>query len=303
MRLIFFGTADFAVDSLDALHQAGHTMLAVVTAPDKPAGRGLQLKGSPVKEAALRLGLPLLQPDKLKNEEFLAEVKALNADLGVVVAFRMLPEVLWAMPRLGTINLHGSLLPQYRGAAPIHWAVINGETETGVTTFFLKQAIDTGDIIYQDVEPIFTDDTTGDVYDRLRKRGAALLARTVGEIEKDTATKQPQIMSEGTRHAPKITTENSQIPWNQPREQVRNFIRGMAPFPVAWGQLQGRHCRFFKATIPGEEPNALEAPGHAHISKNAIYMACADGWLQIDELQLDGKKRMTGGEVARGWRG
>ena len=302
MRIIFFGTAEFAVNSLEALHAAGHTIVAVVTGPDRPAGRGLLLKPSPVKEAALRLGLPLLQPEKLKDESFLNEVRALVADLGVVVAFRMMPEILWAMPRLGTINLHGSLLPDYRGAAPIHWAVINGERMTGVTTFFLKHEIDTGDIIEQDYEPIGSDDTTGDVYERLRLRGAALLVRSVASIENGTASTRPQQMSLGTHHAPKITTENSQINWNQPREQVRNFIRGLAPFPVAWGALQGKHCRFFKAKLPIEDPVDQPVSGEALITKNNIYMGCADGWLQIEELQLDGKKRMAAGEVARGWR-
>ena len=302
MKIVFFGTADFAVDSLVALHAAGHQVVGVVTAADKPAGRGQQLRASAVKEAAIELGLPIFQPEKLKNEEFLEAMRALGADLFVVVAFRMMPEVLWAMPPLGTINLHGSLLPDYRGAAPIHWAVMNGEVETGVTTFFLKHEIDTGDLILQAREPIGTSDTTGDVYARLQKLGAALLVRTLATIEAGDAPSQPQSQAMAKHHAPKLTPENTGIDWNQPAETVRNFIRGLAPFPAAHAKLWGKHCKIYKASLVADYEGIGDAGLLATEGGKLLLVRCADAWLSIEDLQIEGKKRMPIRDLMNGWK-
>lgn len=303
MRIVFFGTAEFAVASLEALHAAGHDIAAVVTAPDKPAGRHQSVpKGSPVKEAAVRLGLPLLQPEKLKAPEFLEELARLAPELQIVVAFRMMPEVVWAAPPRGTVNLHGSLLPQYRGAAPIHWAVANGEAETGVTTFFLRHEIDTGDLIHQARTPIGLDETTGQVYERLMHLGAGLLVKTVAEIEAGIAPRLPQTYSGELHHAPKITLENSQVDFTRSSEQVRNLIRGMNPFPTAWADLNGKILKLHSAVHPepGTGPVEEAAPGAFRLLKAATYVRCADAWLELREVQPEGKKRMSGADFANG---
>src|SRR6202012_5212315 len=230
----------FAVASLDALIKAGCDVVAVVTAPDKPAGRGQKLNESAVKQYALENGLTILQPEKLKNPEFLEELKALKADLQIVVAFRMLPELVWDMPPMGTINLHGSLLPQYRGAAPINWAVINGEKETGVTTFKLQHDIDTGNILLQDRFPIGESETAGEVHDRMKEIGARLLVRTIEGLAAGTLRDTPQEKPTGLKHAPKIFTGTGQIDWNKSTMEIFNLIRGLSPFPAAFTELGGK---------------------------------------------------------------
>jgi len=302
MRLVFFGTAEFAVPCLESLVKAGHTVLAVVTAPDKPAGRGYELKGSPVKEAALKLGLTLLQPEKLKAPDFLAQLAALAPELQVVVAFRMLPEVVWAAPPLGTLNVHGSLLPKYRGAAPIHWAVALGESETGVTTFFLKHEVDTGDLIFQQRTPIGPAETTGDVYNRLMALGAALLAKTLAAIEAGTAPALPQVYSSDLPHAPKITTENSKADFLKTAEEVRNHIRGMYPFPCAWATLGGTYMKLHAAQVAAVDTDELphKGPGHLVGHQQHLLVRCADTWLELTEVQPEGKKRMSGASYING---
>ncbi len=306
MKLAFFGTADFAVPSLEALHAAGHEVVAVVTAPDKPAGRHhTKPSPSPVKQAAERLGLKILQPEKLRDPEFQEELRRLQPRLGIVVAFRMMPQSLWSMPELGTVNLHGSLLPQYRGAAPIHWAVANGEAVSGVTTFFLRHEIDTGDLIFQEEEPIHPDDTTGEVYTRLMHRGAALLARTAAAIEAGNAPRLPQQPAQDQRHAPKLTPENTRIDWTRTGLEIKNLVRGMNPFPTAWTTVEGKHVRLFQVE-PLVVPLGLEPEPHTlgtiHIDKNRLYAACGDGWVEILEIQLEGKKRLSARDLLNGWK-
>lgn len=327
------GTPEFAVASLDALVKAGCNIVGVITAPDKPGGRGMSLQESAVKKYAVQHGLRVLQPEKLKNPEFLAELKSLRADLQVVVAFRMLPELVWNMPALGSVNLHGSLLPQYRGAAPINWAVINGEKETGVTTFKLKQEIDTGDILLQERFPIGENETVGEVHDRMMQIGAELLVKTVkgiaegsliersqesvvnesrvkGEWSKDKALKEnmdtPTISSSAIqhsafRHAPKIFTDTCRIDFTKSVDEVFNLVRGLSPYPAAFTFLQGKKLKVYKvekvkkvlATTPGE----FETDG-----KTFLQFACADGYVKILDLQLEGKKRMLVEDFLRGFR-
>jgi methionyl-tRNA formyltransferase len=282
------------------LIDAGCNVVAVVTAPDKPQGRGKQLGMSPVKEYALKVGLPVLQPTNLKSPEFNAELKAFNADLQIVVAFRMLPEMVWNMPRLGTFNLHGSLLPQYRGAAPINWAIINGENETGVTTFFLKHQIDTGHIIFQEKETITYDDNVGTLYERLMHKGAALVLKTVHAIESGSFPKMEQDESVPIKHAPKIFREDCEIDWTKPSEKVRNFIRGLSPYPAAWTMLNGLNLKVFKVETTQEKSNkdvgVFDTDG-----KHYIRVKTGTGVLELKELQLQGKKRMNVDEFLRGY--
>ena len=250
LRIVFMGTPEFAVGSLSALVEAGCQIVGVITAPDKLAGRGMKLTESAVKKYAVEKGLHILQPEKLKNPDFIAALKALNADLQIVVAFRMLPEIVWEMPPMGTINLHGSLLPQYRGAAPIHWAVINGEKETGVTTFKLQHAIDTGDILLQKSFPIGPDETTGEVHDRMKNIGAKVLVETVKAIAENTLkeTQQSTLSSESElKHAPKLFTENCVVNWNQSIDQIHNFIRGLSPFPGALSKLDDKILKIYRS--------------------------------------------------------
>ncbi|MFD2933177.1 methionyl-tRNA formyltransferase [Spirosoma flavum] len=300
LRIIFMGTPDFAVASLQRLLGAGCQVVAVVTAPDRPSGRGLHLSPSPVKKAAEAANLPVLQPEKLRDPAFLSQLASYQADLQIVVAFRMLPEVVWSMPTIGTFNLHGSLLPQYRGAAPINWAIINGETETGVTTFFIEKEIDTGQMIFQDHEPIYPDDTAETVHDRLMERGANLVLKTVRAIEADEYPRTPQPVADDLKPAPKLSRETTEINWNQSAHDVRNFVRGLSPYPVAWTLINGKVFKLYAVSIANESPFAAE-PGQAHTdNKKTILVRAADGWLQVDSLQAEGKRRMTAEEFLRG---
>src|SRR6478735_1933422 len=247
LRIVFMGTPEFAVPSLEILVESKFNVVAVITAPDKPQGRGQKLTASPVKESAIKHNIPVLQPTNLKSPEFLEELKSYNANLQIVVAFRMLPEAVWSMPAIGTFNLHASLLPQYRGAAPINWAIINGEKETGVTTFFLKHEIDTGSIIFQEKEPIHDSDDVGLLYDRLMIRGAQLVLKTVRSIETGNYPSVPQPEHVEIKHAPKIFKETCQINWNQSSTKIINFVRGLSPYPAAWAVLNEKTYKVFKA--------------------------------------------------------
>ncbi len=311
MRIVFMGTPDFAVESLKTLVENGYDVVGVVTMPDKPAGRGHKLQQSPVKQYALAHGLPLLQPERLKDEAFLAELRSLRADVQVVVAFRMLPEVVWAMPPLGTFNLHASLLPQYRGAAPINWAIINGERETGVTTFFLTHEIDTGRIILQERTPITPTDTAETVHDRLMHLGADLVRRTLdllqaGQVE---TVDQSQFMSStGTlKPAPKIFKETCEINFVQPVEAVYNFVRGLSPYPAAWTNitLPGHTIPIILKVYEVEKEPATptHAPGTAvPDGKGEVQVACTDGYVTLRSVQAPGKRRMDMADLLRGLR-
>lgn len=301
MNIIFMGTPEFAVPSLEILIQNGFNVVAVVTAPDNPRGRGQKVGYTPVKECALRYNIPVLQPLKLKAPEFLEELKSYKADLQIVVAFRMLPEVVWSMPPIGTFNLHASLLPRYRGAAPINWAIINGEKETGITTFFLKHEIDTGSIIYQETEPIHYNDTVGTLYERLMQNGSALVLKTVRAIESRSYPAVPQKETEGLPHAPKIFKETCEIKWDQPTENVRNFIRGLSPYPAAWTTLNDKNYKVYSASIPsGVKADTTAVGQYTTDNKNYLYFKTADGWIAIDELQPEGKRKMNIAEFFRG---
>lgn len=304
-RIIFMGTPDFAVASLDALVRADMHIVAVVTAPDKPAGRGMKITESAVKKYAVEKGLTVLQPAKLKDPLFVNELKQLNADLQVVVAFRMLPEVVWDMPPMGTINLHGSLLPQYRGAAPIHWAVINGEKETGVTTFKLKHEIDTGNILLQKSFPIGENETTGEVHDRMKLIGADLLVQTVKGLADGTLheTEQSSVITDpaGLKHAPKLFTETCQVSWEKDATGIHNLVRGLSPFPGALAELDGKLLKIYRS----EKEIAAHghAPGQVFTDhKTYLKFSCTDGYIHILDLQLEGKKRMLVADFLRGYR-
>jgi len=304
LRIVFFGTPDFAVGCLKGLVDAGANIVAVVTMPDKPAGRGQQLQASAVKQYAINHGLPVLQPEKMKAPEFLESLRALHADIQVVVAFRMMPEVVWNMPPMGTINVHGSLLPQYRGAAPINWAIINGEPETGVTTFKLKHEIDTGDILLRQAVPILPDDNAGTMHDKLMHAGAELLVKTIKGIADGTLKEMPQndIPVSGLKHAPKIFKENLAINWNKTVAEIDNFIRGMSPYPAAFTSLSGKQIKIYKVHYNRDDH---QVPPGTHETDNISYLrfAAKDGWIYIDELQLEGKKRMNTVDFLRGFRG
>ncbi len=302
LRIVFMGTPEFAVASLDALVQAGCNIVGVVTAPDKPAGRGMQLTQSAVKKYAIDNSLYTLQPEKLKIPEFLAELSALKADVQVVVAFRMLPEVVWAMPPMGTINVHGSLLPQYRGAAPINWAVINGETETGVTTFKLQHAIDTGNILLQQTMRIADDDTVGDIHNRMKIIGAEILVKTMIGLAEGTIKEIPQDISQPSlKHAPKIFTETCVIDWTKPANEIHNLIRGLSPYPTAFTTLNNKKLKIFKSSK--ELANHGLAPGLV-VTDNKTYFkfSCADGFINVLDMQLEGKKTLLVEEFLRGYR-
>lgn len=305
LRIVFMGTPDFAVASLEALVNAGANIVGVVTAPDKPAGRGFKLSESAVKKFALAKGLHILQPEKLKDPHFISALEALHADVQVVVAFRMLPKQVWQMPPLGTINLHGSLLPQYRGAAPIHWAVINGEKQTGVTTFQLQHEIDTGHILLQESFPIGEEETTGEVHDRMMKIGATLLVKTIEGIAAETLKPNPQeifIQDETTlKHAPKIFTETCRIDFHQSIDKVHNLVRGLSPVPGAFTLLEGKNMKIFK-TIKSHEKPCVAAGSYETDGKSFLKFACSDGYISVLELQLEGKKRMEIQEFLRGYR-
>jgi methionyl-tRNA formyltransferase len=303
--IIFMGTPEFAVATLNALVEAGMDVRAVVTAPDRPAGRGRKLRSSAVKQRADELGLKVLQPERLKAPEFQAQLEELNAALYVVVAFRMLPEVVWSRPRFGTVNLHASLLPQYRGAAPINWAVANGEERSGVTTFLIQQAIDTGDILLQEEVTVGADENAGDLHDRLMNVGANLMVRTVQGLFDDTIqpTPQPEDDQEAIRVAPKLDPENTRLDPSSPARHVHDLIRGMSPYPGAWCEWHepGKvplHCKVFRSRI--ERAAAVGTPGTLRIEGPRLYLACADNWLEILELQIEGRKRMAAADLLRG---
>ena len=298
LNIIYMGTPDFAVPPLKILVESGYQISAVITAPDKPKGRGQKVAISAVKEYALEAGLNILQPTNLKDPAFVEELKSYNANLQIVVAFRMLPEVVWDMPELGTFNLHGSLLPQYRGAAPIHWAVINGEKKTGLTTFFLKHEIDTGSIILQEEEAISRTDTTGDVYNRLMAKGADLVLKTVQAIESEEYELRPQDEGQALKHAPKLFKENTEIDWNKPAEEIYNFVRGLNPFPSAWTQLNGKKYKIHFAEVVGGA--AAEVGSIETDQKSYIYIQCGEGRLALKEIQPEGKKRMFVEDFLRG---
>lgn len=300
LKIIFMGTPEFAVPSLEILIQHNFNIVAVITAPDKPHGRGQKIVFSPVKVCALKYNIPVLQPEKLKSAAFLDELKNYHADLQVVVAFRMLPEVVWAMPPLGTFNLHASLLPQYRGAAPIHWAIINGEKETGVTTFFLEHDIDTGSIIFQEREAIAEDDDVGSLYERLMHKGAALVLKTVHAIEAGEYAPMPQPENENVKHAPKIFKETCEIPWNRTSYEIRNFIRGLSPYPAAWTSINGKIFKIYKSGMADHHEGQQNPGEFTTDNKNYLYFKTKDGWVSIDELQPEGKKRMTIRDFFRG---
>ena len=301
LRISFMGTPEFAVASLEILLENKINVVAVVTAPDKPQGRGQKLISSPVKECALKYNLPVLQPANLKSPQFLEELQRYNINLQIVVAFRMLPEAVWAMPALGTFNLHASLLPQYRGAAPINWAIINGEKETGVTTFFLKHEIDTGSIIFQEKEPIHDSDDVGSLYERLMMKGAQLVLKTVMAIETDSYPSVAQPLEIEVKHAPKIFKETCQIYWSQSSGQIINFVRGLSPYPSAWTIFKGKTYKIFKVRNSKFEIRNSKPPGEFETdNKNYLYIKTSNGWISIEELQPEGKKRMTVQEFFRG---
>ena len=299
LRIIFMGTPDFAVASLRALVENGWPVVAVVTAPDRKKGRGQTLIPSPVKQYADEKKIPVLQPTNLKDPGFIEELKSFNANLQIVVAFRMLPEVVWAMPSLGTFNLHASLLPDYRGAAPINWAIINGEKQTGVTTFFLKHEIDTGSIIMQESEPIGPEDTVGELYERLMEKGSKLVLKTVEAIANESVIATPQATSSEIKHAPKIFKETCKIDWTKDNAQIHNFIRGLNPYPAAWTAILNESWKIF--AVKPTEINRDSEPGTMLTDhKQHLVVKTGNGWLAITELQMPGKKKMKIGDLLRG---
>ncbi|MBD5353972.1 MAG: methionyl-tRNA formyltransferase [Bacteroides sp.] len=309
LKIVFLGTPDFAVESLRRIVDGGYNVVGVVTMPDKPAGRGHKLYQSPVKEFAVEHGLHLMQPVKLKDPAFVDELRSLDADLFVVIAFRMLPEVVWTMPRLGTFNLHASLLPRYRGAAPINWAVINGDTETGVTTFFLKHEIDTGDIIAQEKVEILPTDNVGDVHDRLMELGAELTIKTIDDIIAGTLTTIPQEQLVGDTEptpAPKIFKETCRIDWNLPAERIHNLVRGLSPYPAAWttlmdGGTEVGAVKVFETRIVKSHVGNI--PGEIIIEGDTLTVGCGNGEaIEILSLQAPGKRRMPTPDFLRGSR-
>jgi methionyl-tRNA formyltransferase len=307
LRIVFMGTPDFAVASLQHLINDGQQVITVVTSPDKPAGRGRELRSSPVKDFAVASGIPLLQPVNLKDEQFIEKLRSLNPDLQVVVAFRMLPESVWKAARIGTINLHASLLPEYRGAAPINWAIINGENVTGVTTFFINREIDTGEILFQEEAAILPDDTAGTLHDRLKDIGARLLLKTVNAIESGSYTLQPQssLPDSGLQKpAPKIDKEDCRINWTASVERINNFIRGLSPHPAAWSELSGENklitVKIFRAEMR-KEPHALPCGTLVSDGKANLKVAAGDGFIDIKEMQQASKNRLNVQEFLRGF--
>ncbi|MFM2268568.1 MAG: hypothetical protein RL757_2009 [Bacteroidota bacterium] len=308
MKIIFMGTPHFAVPSLDILVKNGYEIVAVVTATDKMGGRHGLLK-SAVKQYAEANNIHVLQPEKLKNAEFLAELRSLEADLQIVVAFRMLPEVVWNMPKFGTMNLHGSLLPKYRGAAPINWAIINGDAETGCTTFLLQHEIDTGDLLFQAKMPIALDENAGSVHDRMMQMGAELVLKSVKAIENNQYSPQPQ-SDEIATHAPKIFTETCEIKSHLTCQQTHNLVRGLSPSPAAWTKFDNLLLKIYKTTPPQynsdispfEDKKWIEKDNFRSDGRNFFQIRCSDGWLSVEELQLEGKKRMNVKDFLNGYR-
>jgi methionyl-tRNA formyltransferase len=310
ISIVFMGTPEFAVASLDALVNAGCNIVCVITSPDKPAGRGMKLNESAVKKYALEKGLKILQPEKLKNEFFLQKLKSIDAELQIVVAFRMLPEVVWNMPPMGTVNLHASLLPQYRGAAPINWAIINGEKETGATTFKLQQEIDTGNILLQEKIKIDDDETAGELHDKMKIIGANLLVKTVKGLADGSLKEVSQSSmvngqwsideTQKLKLAPKIFTETCKIDWNKTVDAVYDLIRGLSPYPTAFTYLDGKLFKIYRAA---KEINSVVGDREYETDrKNYLKFRCADGYISVKEIQIEGKKKMTTEEFLRGYR-
>ena len=320
IRIVFMGTPDFAVPTLDALMSGGYNVVGVITMPDKPAGRGHKVQYSPVKQYALDHQLPLLQPEKLKDEQFLADLRAWQADLQIVVAFRMLPEVVWAMPRMGTFNLHAALLPQYRGAAPLNWAVINGDKMTGATTFFLDHQIDTGRIILKQPLEIGDEENVGSVHDRMMEMGKGLVTRTVdllfdaeGDVSRIPTIDQETLIADleastgisELRPAPKIFKETCEMHFTQPVRQLHNLVRGLSPYPAAWTTLgEMTPVKVYRTRIVSEgQPQPADCIGKIDTdNKSYIHITCADGILALEELQLPGKKRMEARALLNGFK-
>jgi methionyl-tRNA formyltransferase len=307
LRIVFMGTPEFAVASLHILVQAGCNIVAVVTAPDKLAGRGMKPSESAVKKYAIENSLHLLQPEKLKNPVFIEQLKILKADVQIVVAFRMLPEVVWNMPQMGSINLHGSLLPQYRGAAPINWAVINGEKETGVTTFKLQHEIDTGNILLQEKFTIGENETAGDVHDKMKEIGAATLLKTLKGLVDNSISEVAQSeiglpQSDIIHHAPKIFTETCRIDFTKTVDEVHNLIRGLSPFPGAFTMINGKMCKIYRSEKIYDTDNGLGVGAVTTDEKNWLKFTCANGAISVKELQLEGKKKMLVEDFLRGYR-
>ncbi len=304
LRIVFMGTPDFATTTLKHLQDNNYNIVGVITAPDRPAGRGQKLKASSVKEYAISVGIPILQPTNLKNEDFLEELKTLDADIQIIVAFRMLPKQVWSMPKLGTFNLHASLLPQYRGAAPINWAIINGETQTGNTTFFIDEKIDTGAIILQEELSISENESAGKLHDRLMYSGAKLVATTLDLISsgKCTTTAQPDFEP---KTAYKLNKENTKIDWEATGETIHNLIRGLSPYPSAWCYLQNEtkelSIKIHKATFIKTEPTTKKI-GTIFIEDKQIKVIVSNGIIKIDNLQLPGKKAMDANALLNGFR-
>jgi methionyl-tRNA formyltransferase len=300
-KIVFMGTPSFAVASLKALLDAKMNVVGVVTAPDKPAGRGMQLQQSAVKQFALEHQLPIAQPEKLKSPEFFAQIQAWQPDIQIVVAFRMLPESIWSFPPMGTLNVHGSLLPKYRGAAPINWAIINGEKETGVTTFRLQHAIDTGDILLQEHIPISPNMTAGELHDTMMEVGAQTLVKTLDGLIAGSIQSKPQEESLASLHAPKIFTKDCQIDWKQPVAQIHNLIRGLAPFPGALTKVDGKIVKLFSTSIVIENPKETIG-SFCSDGKTFARFACSDGYIQLNDIQWEGKKRMPIADFLRGYK-
>ncbi len=303
LRIIFMGTPNFAVGVLKGMIEAGLTIVGVVTAPDRPAGRGKKLTASAVKEYALSQNLKVLQPTNLKDPSFLKELERLKANLQVVVAFRMLPQAVWEMPKYGTFNLHASLLPQYRGAAPINWAIINQEKKTGVTTFFIDEKIDTGSIISNKEISIQQNETAESLHDKLMELGSELVLETIELIKKDQANPKPQTNIPDLKGAPKLTNENTRIDWSKSGAQIEAFIRGLAPYPTAWTLLQnnGEHLKMKIYASSFEKSSHSYEPGTLYISKKVLKVACVDGFVHLIELQLPGKRRMEVSSLLNGY--
>ena len=303
LKIVFLGTPDFAVESLKAIHNSVHQVVGVVAMPDKRMGRGRTLQGSAVKNYAVENDLFLMQPEKLKNPDFITELKALNADLFVVVAFRMLPEMVWNMPPHGTVNVHGSLLPQYRGAAPINWAIINGDTETGVTVFKLKHEIDTGDILLRKSIPIKPDDDAESIHDKLMVLGADALTESLDKIANGNPEYLPQLADVNLKSAPKIFKDTCQINWNQEVDAIRNFIRGLSPYPASWTEIKNNDkqltIKTYKASL---ELDSNTTPGNVITDNKTFFkISGTNGWVNILEIQIPGKKKMGVQDLLRGF--
>ena len=305
LRIVFMGTPEFAVASLDALVKAGCNIVGVITAPDKPAGRGMQLQQSAVKKYAVDKDLNILQPEKLKSPDFISELKSLYADVQVVVAFRMLPEIVWNMPAMGTINVHASLLPQYRGAAPINWVIINGEMETGITTFKLQHEIDTGNILLKEKISIEEKETAGELHDKLKHLGAKLIVKTIAGLAEDHIEEKPQLITHHSsltiRRAPKLNTETCKIDWNKTTGDIFNLIRGLSPYPTAFTYFDDKILKIYFAEKEITEHHYENGSVHTD-GKNYLKFACTDGFIHCTDMQVQGKKRMSIQDFLRGYR-